>query len=796
MIYTFYSFKGGVGRSMALVNVAELFYRAGKKVLIVDWDLEAPGLERFFPNVHEEVLDKLGVIDMLLDYKEHMHERTITSGEDLPFLNPEKLAIDIYPISPVDGKLFLLTAGRRSGEHFAEYASSVLNFDWHDFYITWKGELYFEWLRYEFEKMADVVLIDSRTGVTEMGGVCTYQFADVVVMFCAPNAQNLDGTYKMALDFMRPEVQSLRKERALNLIVVPSRVEIIAEGDLLNNFYDAFVEKFSEFVPDELSKDNEEVSNLPQTSINREIAKKAAPFWKLKIPYLPYYSFRELVAVRELKPASQPIIDAYLSLSKAIQRFDQLLGNIKFDQLLGNISLDTKNRSIAIIVDINKNGDYVTIADAMKAANSGDKILIKPGLYRETLVIDKPINIIGDGNSNEIIIQGKEKSTIIFHAISGHISNLSLRQLANIEDRSCVDITKGSLELDGCDITSEGSGCVIVSGGSNPFLHNNRIHDGKQVGILVNNNSKGKFEYNEIFNNGSGIEILDNADPTLSNNRIQNNRKNGVIIYNDGKGNLENNKISNNALAGIEIKERGNPFLRRNKICDGMRGGVLIHKKGQGVLEENEIFGNSLAGVQISDNCDPALRRNQIHDNKQNGILINKGSKGMIEGNDVYSNAFHNIEIDKESNPELRSNKIHDGEINGLYIHGNSQPLIEDNDIFDNAQAGVRIGGFSNPILRRNQIHDDKGVGIYIVDYGNSIIEDNDIFGNKRAGVAIEGGEPLLHGNRINRNGTHAISIHYNGAGTIEDNDLRDNKKGPWDVSESNKLYTTSRNLE
>jgi cellulose biosynthesis protein BcsQ len=47
LIVTFYSFKGGVGRSMALVNVAELLADRGYKVIICDWDLEAPGLERY-----------------------------------------------------------------------------------------------------------------------------------------------------------------------------------------------------------------------------------------------------------------------------------------------------------------------------------------------------------------------------------------------------------------------------------------------------------------------------------------------------------------------------------------------------------------------------------------------------------------------------------------------------------------------------------------------------------------------------------------------------------------------------
>src|SRR5882724_5199890 len=72
MIYCFYSYKGGVGRSMALANVAEYLYRRGARVLMIDWDLEAPGLENFFLDSETKLTDvrsQLGVIDMLLHYK-------------------------------------------------------------------------------------------------------------------------------------------------------------------------------------------------------------------------------------------------------------------------------------------------------------------------------------------------------------------------------------------------------------------------------------------------------------------------------------------------------------------------------------------------------------------------------------------------------------------------------------------------------------------------------------------------------------------------------------------------------
>lgn len=201
--------------------------------------------------------------------------------------------------------------------------------------------------------------------------------------------------------------------------------------------------------------------------------KQAVPFLELKIPYFAKYSFKETVATHEPDLPSEALIKAYISIAKAISRFDPSLKNIN---LLINNELVTR------VVDINSRGDYPTIAEAIRAANPGDTIHILPGLYRETLIIDKPINIIGKGDIGNIIIQSEGNNAIIFQTTSGHISNLSLRQLHKGKDEGffCLDITQGSLELEGCDIVSEGLGGIIVRGGANPILRNNKIHDNKQ----------------------------------------------------------------------------------------------------------------------------------------------------------------------------------------------------------------------------------------------------------------------------------------------------------------------------
>ena len=69
-IISFYSYKGGTGRSMALANMAWILASFGKQVLVVDWDLEAPGLHRYFaPFLDDKDLTCTdGLIDMVSEF--------------------------------------------------------------------------------------------------------------------------------------------------------------------------------------------------------------------------------------------------------------------------------------------------------------------------------------------------------------------------------------------------------------------------------------------------------------------------------------------------------------------------------------------------------------------------------------------------------------------------------------------------------------------------------------------------------------------------------------------------------
>uniref|UniRef100_UPI004057383F right-handed parallel beta-helix repeat-containing protein n=1 Tax=Candidatus Electronema sp. TaxID=2698783 RepID=UPI004057383F len=219
-----------------------------------------------------------------------------------------------------------------------------------------------------------------------------------------------------------------------------------------------------------------------------------------------------------------------------------------------------------VVVDAWHRGDYTTITEALKVVKAGGKILVRPGFYSEGIVIDKPVEIVGDGERNDIVIEANGKHTVVFKATVGRLANLTLRQAGGGKWYG-VEVTQGRLELEDCDISSQNRAGVAIHDSANPILRRNRIHDGKQGGVLVSDNGKGTLEDNEIFANAfSGVEIREGGNLTLRRNRISLNGYVGIWVYSGGGGIFEDNDLRDNAegawnidpVCEREVHRRGN----------------------------------------------------------------------------------------------------------------------------------------------------------------------------------------------------------------------------------------------
>lgn len=305
------------------------------------------------------------------------------------------------------------------------------------------------------------------------------------------------------------------------------------------------------------------------------------------------------------------------------------------------------------VVDQYQRGDFATIAAAVAAAAPGDRILVRPGRYLESLVVDKPLEIIGDGPLADIELRSRDANALVFKANIGRIANLTVRQVGG-GNWYGVDITQGRLQLDGCDVSSQSLACVAIRSGADPRLRGNCIHGGRETGVYVYDDGLGTLEDNEVTDNaGIGVAIKGGADPTLRRNRIHHNRQSGVVAYDGGRGTLEDNDIAENALSGVAIRTAANPTLRHNQIHDNVQCGVFVYNDGVGTLEDNDISANLLAGVEIKTGGRPVLRRNRVNRNGYEAIWVYEGGGGVVEDNDLTGNARGAWDVEADCLPHV-----------------------------------------------------------------------------------------------------------------------------------------------
>jgi len=252
---------------MALANVGVLMALAGKRVLLIDWDLEAPGLETYFRGAATLVGDPTvvpGVVDLL---ERHVASEPLHWSECL--LHAEFLQV----------QLDIISAGRRS----ADYRSRVQKLDWESMYREHRIGNYVNSLREEWRQAYDFVLIDSRTGFTDIGDICTVLLPDAIVLMFVTSYQNVEGI-KAAMSRAVAARKKLPVNRnRLHGIPLPARDEVNTEYEKSLEWRGIYARElgylYEEWLPKEVS---------PTDALH-----------KLFIPYVTNWSFGERIPVLE-----------------------------------------------------------------------------------------------------------------------------------------------------------------------------------------------------------------------------------------------------------------------------------------------------------------------------------------------------------------------------------------------------------------------------------------------------------------------------------------------------------------
>ncbi|MFN8354590.1 MAG: hypothetical protein U0Y10_09095 [Spirosomataceae bacterium] len=193
-VVTFYSYKGGMGRTTTLASFASYYaMHYKKKVVMIDCDLEAPGFNNFFDLSAERLENRSGFVEYLIDKQ----------AQDTS-LDLENYILEVDKDFSGEGTIYVMPAGNVSTNpisdapdaptHLQHYLEALARIDIANEYNFSNA---FQDLIGEIDKkyQPDVILIDSRTGFNDIFGIAAFDLSELVVGFFGSSEQTLPGLY-------------------------------------------------------------------------------------------------------------------------------------------------------------------------------------------------------------------------------------------------------------------------------------------------------------------------------------------------------------------------------------------------------------------------------------------------------------------------------------------------------------------------------------------------------------------------------------------------------------------------
>jgi len=295
-IIAFCSYTGGVGRTMALANVAWILASNRRRVLAVDWDLASPGLQRYFRPylVDQDCTTGAGVIDLVRKFVASTMDPPPADGstqwfDDLTRIREYASSLEFPFQAP--GTIDFVSAGRQD----RSFPQTVGTFDWADFYTAHRGDIFLRAIREDMRSQYDYILISCAAGFNKPSDAATLLSPDVMVNGFSLSTQSIEGAWALA-DALRRR----RGEGRMRILPVPMRVDQTEESRLETGR--------------ELARDRHEefLGELQGDPLER--------YWAdVEIPYEPRYAYEEIPAVfGDAARHGPPLLAAYERLTAAI----------------------------------------------------------------------------------------------------------------------------------------------------------------------------------------------------------------------------------------------------------------------------------------------------------------------------------------------------------------------------------------------------------------------------------------------------------------------------------------------
>ncbi len=400
-------------------------------------------------------------------------------------------------------------------------------------------------------------------------------------------------------------------------------------------------------------------------------------------------------------------------------------------------------------------GQCLSLKVALRQARPGTEIVMLPGVYRESVVVDKDVVIVAMGQPGEVVIEGANGPAAVLRACNATLRGLTLRAP---EGKVALQIAGGAPFLEGCLLVGEVAGALVEDAAA-PRFKDCTIACSGPVGLMVADGAQARLEGGTICGfQEAGIRVAPGAQISLQGVEVGPGRGVGLRVGARAQATAE----ACGFLAetgGVEVEPDGRIQLTRCRLMDSHFAGLLALERSHALLEECDLGNNVCSGAHVLAGATVMLRQCRLVGNAGFGVSLMDRGLATLDGCVLQGNGGAGLLIYHGATVQARGCAFNEGRSMGVDCAEGGQGVLDTCDITGNAGAGVQVEPGGSLLLVRCTLKDGRDTGLLLLEDSEATLEECVVRRNARGGILLarDAADPILRGDNRIEDGFHRV---------------------------------------
>ena len=363
-------------------------------------------------------------------------------------------------------------------------------------------------------------------------------------------------------------------------------------------------------------------------------------------------------------------------------------------------------------------GQCLSLKVALRQAKTGSEILVLPGVYRESLVVDKDVVILALGEPGEVIIQANSGPAMVIQAQSVTLRGLTLQGPAGA---AVLSIKSGSTRVEGGQILGFQNAGIEVATGAQISLGEVVIGPGIGTALRVLGRGQATLVGTTLQGESGGVEVEGEGRVQLTGCRLMDSRFAGLLALEQSQAVLESCDIGNHLCSGVHVLAGANVVLRQCRLVGNAGFGVSVMDRGLATIEGCQVQANGGAGLLIHRGATVQARNCTFSEGRSLGVDCADGGQGVLDTCEISGNAGAGVQVEPGGSLLLVRCSLNEGRDTGLLLLEDSEVTLEECVVRRNARGGILLArDAADPVMRGGNLVED---GFLRVDSGGNLVK-------------------------------------------------------------------------